>query len=55
LGFPVAFATTTPAEALTGRLGPSTLMGAFGLAILLSAIARLIWRLGLRHYSGASA
>jgi ABC-2 type transport system permease protein len=52
---PVAFATSIPAEALTGRLGGTTLLGAVGLAILLSALARLIWRLGLRHYSGASA
>ena len=52
---PVAFATTVPAEALTGRLGASTLLGAFGLAVLLSALARLVWRLGLRRYSGASA
>ncbi len=52
---PVAFATTIPAEALTGRLGAGTLLGAFGLAILLAGLARLIWRLGLRRYSGASA
>jgi ABC-2 type transport system permease protein len=52
---PVAFATTVPAEALTGRLGISTLLEALGLAILLFAIARLVWRLGLRRYSGASA
>jgi ABC-2 type transport system permease protein len=52
---PVAFATTVPAEALTGRLGFSMLLEAFGAAILLSAAARLIWRLGLRRYSGASA
>ena len=52
---PVAFAVSVPAEALTGRLGGTTLLGALGLAILLSAVARLVWRLGLRHYSGASA
>jgi ABC-2 type transport system permease protein len=52
---PVAFATSVPAEALTGRLGGTTLLGALGLAIVLSAVARLVWRLGLRHYSGASA
>jgi ABC-2 type transport system permease protein len=52
---PVAFATTVPAEALTNRLGGWTLWGAVGLAIILFAIARLVWRLGLRHYSGASA
>jgi ABC-2 type transport system permease protein len=52
---PVAFATTVPAEALTGRLDASTLLWALGLAILLAALARLIWKLGLRRYSGASA
>ncbi len=52
---PVAFATTIPAEALTGRLNGSTLAGAAGLAALLFIIARLVWKLGLRHYSGASA
>ena len=52
---PVAFATSIPAEALTGRLGGATLLGAFGLAVLLAALARLVWRLGLRRYSGASA
>ncbi len=52
---PVAFATSIPAEALTGRLGGTTLLEAVGLAILLAVVARLVWRLGLRHYSGASA
>jgi len=52
---PVAFATTVPAEALTGRLGGTTLWGAIGLAIILFVLARLVWRLGLRRYSGASA
>ncbi len=52
---PVAFATTIPAEALTGRLTPQTLVGALALAAVLAAISRLFWRLGLRKYSGASA
>ncbi|HEY5156854.1 MAG TPA: ABC-2 family transporter protein [Anaerolineales bacterium] len=52
---PVAFAVTVPAEALTNRLTPFTLLGAFGLAILLMGLARYIWRLGVRSYSGASA
>jgi ABC-type uncharacterized transport system, permease component len=52
---PVAFATTVPVEALTGRLDSATLLEAVGLAILLFALARLVWRLGLQHYSGASA
>lgn len=52
---PVAFAVTVPAEALTGRLTPLTLLGAFGLTIALLALARFIWNLGVRNYSGASA
>ena len=52
---PVAFAVTVPAEALTNRLTPLTLLGALGLAVLLMALARFIWRLGVHSYSGASA
>ena len=52
---PVAFAVTVPAEALTNRLTSLTLPGALGLTILLITLARLIWRLGVRSYSGASA
>jgi ABC-2 type transport system permease protein len=52
---PVAFAVTVPAEALTNRLTGFTLLGAFGLTILLIALARFIWRLGVHSYSGASA
>jgi ABC-2 type transport system permease protein len=52
---PVAFAVTVPAQALTNRLTPLTLLGALGLTVLLVALARFIWRLGVRSYSGASA
>lgn len=52
---PVAFATTVPAEALTGRLNGQTLLGALALAIALLVASRLFWRVALRHYSGASA
>lgn len=52
---PVAFAVTVPAEALTNRLTLQTLLGAVGLTILLLGVSRLIWRMGLRRYSGASA
>ncbi len=52
---PVAFATTVPAQALTGRAQPEVLLGATAMAAALLVISRLIWRLGLRHYSGASA
>ncbi len=52
---PVAFAVTVPAQALTDRLTPLTLLGALGVTILLVTVARFIWRLGVRSYSGASA
>lgn len=52
---PVAFAVTVPAEALTGRLSGATLLGAAALTALLLGLSRLVWRLGLRRYSGASA
>ncbi len=52
---PVAFATTIPAEALTGRLGAGTLLGSLAAALVMFTLARLILRLGLRRYSGASA
>jgi ABC-2 type transport system permease protein len=52
---PVAFAVTVPAEALTNRLSPLTLLGAFGLTVFLLLLARGVWMLGLRSYSGASA
>jgi ABC-2 type transport system permease protein len=44
-----------PAEALTGRLTLTTLLGAAALTLALLAFARWFWRVGLRHYSGASA
>jgi ABC-2 type transport system permease protein len=52
---PIAFAVTIPAEALTNRLTPLALLGTFGLTVLMLALARLVWFLGARHYSGASA
>jgi ABC-2 type transport system permease protein len=52
---PVAFATTVPAEALTGRLTWQTLTGAVALAIFLIVVSRLFWRFGLSRYSGTSA
>jgi ABC-2 type transport system permease protein len=52
---PVAFATTVPVEALTGRLTWPTLLMAIVIAIGLFTISRLLWRIGLKHYSGTSA
>jgi ABC-2 type transport system permease protein len=52
---PIAFAVTVPAEAVTSRLRPSTLVAAAGLAVALFAFTRWLWKRGLRRYSGASA
>ncbi len=52
---PVAFAVTVPAEAMTERLTLPVLAGSFVFTIALLALSRLVWQVGLRHYSGASA
>ncbi len=52
---PVAFATTVPAQALTGRLTGLTLAGAVALAAALLLGSRWFWLFGIRYYSGASA
>jgi len=52
---PIAFAVTVPAEALTARLTPPTLLSAALLAAFLLVLSRWVWKTGLRHYSGASA
>jgi ABC-2 type transport system permease protein len=52
---PVAFATTMPVEALTGRLSWMTLLLAIAIAVFLFILSRFFWRVGLRHYSGTSA
>jgi ABC-2 type transport system permease protein len=52
---PIGFAVTVPAEALTGRLGWTTVVIAVVFSIAVVAIARWFWRFGLRRYSGASA
>lgn len=52
---PVAFAISVPSEALTGRLTLQTWLGALTLTIILFAVSRLIWKIGLKNYSGASA
>lgn len=52
---PVAFAVTVPAEAVVGRLTPEALLGAVLLALVMLTISRQFWRIGVRHYSGASA
>lgn len=52
---PIAFAITIPVEALIGRLEPMTLLVTVGLAIGFLVVSRWFWKIGLRHYTGASA
>jgi len=52
---PVAFAVTTPAQALTARLNPQTMGLAIGVALMALIASRALWKFGLRNYSGASA
>ena len=52
---PVAFAVTVPAEAITGRLTAQTLIGAAALTAVMMTAARMVWKFGLRNYTGASA
>ena len=52
---PVGFAVTVPAQALAGHLTWQVLAGAWALAAGLFVAARLFWKLGLRHYQGASS
>ncbi len=50
---PIAWTTTVPAAALTGRLGPATALGAAGVGVLAWVLARLLWRAALRRYTSA--
>lgn len=52
---PVAFATTVPAQAITQGLSGWIMSGTIVFAILLFSLSRLFWRVGIRHYSGASS
>jgi ABC-2 type transport system permease protein len=52
---PIAFAVTVPAQALTGRLSGWNLGLAWAVAAFLFAGARMLWKVGLRRYDGASS
>ena len=52
---PVAFATTVPASAVSGRITGATLVGTVALAAAMLVVSRWFWRVGIRFYSGASA
>lgn len=52
---PIGFAVTVPAQALTQRLTPDTFLLAAGFGVVALVLSRTFFRIGLRHYSGASA
>jgi ABC-2 type transport system permease protein len=52
---PIAFAITVPAEAVTSRLGWGSVTLALVVTVALVIGTRRFWKLGLRHYSGASS
>lgn len=51
---PVAFVTTVPASAVTGRLVWSDMLFGAAVALGLLVAARYFWHYALRHYTGAS-
>jgi ABC-2 type transport system permease protein len=51
---PIAWATTVPASALTGRLSPATALAAAGVGAAAFVFSRLLWRTALKRYTGAS-
>ncbi len=50
---PIAWTTTIPASALTGRLGAGAALAAAGVAALALGLTRLLWRTALRRYTSA--
>jgi ABC-2 type transport system permease protein len=52
---PVAWTTTIPASALTGRLSAPTAVLAAGVGGAALVLSRLLWRAAIRHYTGASS
>src|SRR5437867_5780569 len=51
---PIDWTTTIPVSALTGRPGPGIALAAAAVAGLAFALARLVWRMALKRYTGAS-
>jgi ABC-2 type transport system permease protein len=51
---PIAWTTTIPASALTGRLSPQVALIAAAVGLAAFAFARIAWRLAIRQYTGAS-
>jgi ABC-2 type transport system permease protein len=52
---PIGVAVTVPAESLTGRLTPARVGIIAGFAVVALLLTRVVWKIGSRRYSGASA
>ena len=52
---PIAFLTTVPAEAASGRLTWAAALGAAGVAVVLLAASQAFWRHALANYTSASS
>ena len=52
---PIAFLTTVPAEAASGRLTWAAALGAAGVALALLAASQAFWRYALANYTSASS
>lgn len=52
---PLAFAITIPAEIISDRVNWGWMLAGVGVAVLALTVARLVWRWGVKNYSGASA
>ena len=52
---PVAWTTTIPASALTGRLSGTTALAATAIGLGALGFSRLLWRAAIRRYTGASS
>jgi ABC-2 type transport system permease protein len=52
---PIAFITTVPAQAFTGKLETSNLLIALLIAVGLLLVSRWFWRFALRSYTSASS
>jgi ABC-2 type transport system permease protein len=50
---PVAWTTTIPASALTGRIGTGTALVATGVGAVALGLTRLLWRAAIRRYTSA--
>jgi ABC-2 type transport system permease protein len=52
---PIAVATTIPLQALRGELGPSQIILFVMVSIVSFWVATIVWKRGLKQYSGASS